>query len=100
VHQTRDYPIDFELAHARRARRNRRNRRNLAMLAARVVGLRRARGTTHGAPVPRPDRPFGRSATPGSANLADTGAGQREPLAHLELRWLLSSGFAGKRGAG
>ena len=97
MHQTRDYPIDFELADARRARRN---RRRFAMLASRVVGLRRARGATQGAPVPPPDRPFRRSATRGSANLADTGAWQRVPLAHLELRWLLSSGFAGKRGAG
>jgi hypothetical protein len=96
VHQTRDYPINFELAHARRTRRN---RRSLAMLAARVVGLRRARGTTHRAPVALPDRPFGRSATPGSASLAAPGAWQRVPLAHLELRWLLSSGFVGKRGA-
>ena len=96
MYQTRDYPIDFELAHAWRARRN---RRSFAMLAARVVGLRRVRGTTHGAPMAPPDRPFGRSATPGSASLAATGAWQRVPLAHLELRWLLSSGFAGKRGA-
>jgi hypothetical protein len=96
VHQTRDYPIDFELAHARRTPRN---RRSLATLTARVVGLHRARGTTHGAPVPPPDRPFGRSATPGSASLAATGAWQRVPLAHIELRWLLSSGFAEKRGA-